>query len=200
MYTLIGSLKSRAVRVLWCLEEIGAEYTLMDAAPGSPEMKAINSSGKVPALKSDDDIINDSAAICTYLTDRHAMLTHPAGSINRAHQDSALFFVLDEMDSILWMAAKHKLFLPENKRASGIEEACAFEFAAATERLSQRIGENEFIFGDSFTVPDIFATHCANWATGMFGWEIPQANVNAYLERNRNRPAYLKAVAMREAA
>ena len=53
--------------------------------------------------------------------------------------------------------------------------------------------------GDTFTVPDLLLGHCAGWAASM-GWTAPQENVSAYFKRVRERPAFLKATAVREAA
>ncbi len=200
MYTLIGSLKTRAVRVLWCLEELGADYDLLDAPPRSPEMLAANPSGKCPALKSGDEVIIDSAAICAYLADKHEALTHKPGSIARARQDSAMHFALDEMDGVCWTAAKHRFVLPEDRRVAGVEASCAFEFSRSMDILSQRLGDQPYLAGDDFTIADIIAVHCANWAQNMFGWDIPQDNLQAYLKRVRARPAYVKAMQIREAA
>ncbi|MFA9474938.1 MAG: glutathione S-transferase N-terminal domain-containing protein, partial [Filomicrobium sp.] len=64
MYKLIGYPKTRAFRVLWMLEEIGAEYEIDPVMPRSEECKAINPSGKVPVLQVGEDNIIDSVAIC----------------------------------------------------------------------------------------------------------------------------------------
>ena len=88
MYKLIGTPKTRAIRVLWMLEELGAEYTLDPVAPRSDEARAYNPSGKVPMLQVGDDVIIDSVAICQYLADVHGKFTAQAGTIERALQDS----------------------------------------------------------------------------------------------------------------
>ena len=200
MYTLIGSLKTRAVRVLWCLEELGVEYELQDAAPRSPEMTAANPSGKAPALKVGDDIIIDSAAICTYLADKHGKLTYKPGTIERARQDSFMHFAIDEMDGVCWTAAKHRFVLPEQHRVDGVEAACAFEFERSMGLLESRLADHAYMAGDDFTIADIFVVHCANWARGMFQWPIPEGPLSKYLERMRARPAYIRAMEIREAS
>ena len=59
MYTVIGDLKSRAFRVVWMLEELGAPYTHRAAAPGSEAARAVNPSGKVPVLMVQDAALSD---------------------------------------------------------------------------------------------------------------------------------------------
>ncbi|MGI9464874.1 MAG: glutathione S-transferase N-terminal domain-containing protein, partial [Aestuariivirgaceae bacterium] len=128
MYKLIGSPKTRALRVLWMLEELGLEYELDPVAPRSDEAHAVNPSGKVPILQVDDDIIIDSVAICQFLADKHGRFTYPAGSIARAQQDSWTQFALDDVDSLLWFSAKNTFVLPEELRSETAQKACKFDF------------------------------------------------------------------------
>ncbi|MCB1398536.1 MAG: glutathione S-transferase, partial [Rhodobacteraceae bacterium] len=99
MYTVIGTVQSRALRVLWMLEELGHSYEHVVAAPRSEGVVAFNPAGKVPVLIVDGTPITDSTAIIQYLADRHGALTHPAGTLERARQDSLTQFLLDEFDA-----------------------------------------------------------------------------------------------------
>lgn len=199
MYTLIGSLKTRAFRVLWCLEELQLEYQHIPAAPRSSEIAKINPSGKVPALKVGDDVIIDSVAICQFLADKHQKLTHKAGTIERAKQDSWTQFAVDDIESTLWTTAKHSFVLPEELRLKDIRKATKYDFDRAMDVLEKRLGDQQFLTGDTFTIPDIVLTHCANWSQNIKGWEIPEGPVSDYLDRVRQRPAFLKALELRNA-
>ena len=199
MYTLIGSLKTRSFRVLWCLEELQVEYQHIGALPHSDEAKQRNPSGKVPALLVDDDVILDSVAICQFLADKHGKLTHKAGTIERGKQDSWTQFALDDVESPLWTHAKHSFFLPKELAVSDIAKSTKYEFDRAMKVLETRLGEQQFVTGDTFTVPDIILTHCANWAQNIPKWDFPKGPVLDYIERNRQRPAYLKAMELRQA-
>ncbi len=79
MYTVIGPVKSRAMRVLWMLEELGEAYNHIDAAPRSDEARTYNPSGKVPALIDGAEVLTDSMAILTYLADKHGKLHRTGG-------------------------------------------------------------------------------------------------------------------------
>ena len=76
MYTVIGNSKSRTLRVLWLLEELGLEYEHVSASPRSPDVVALNPSGKVPVLVTEDTPITDSTAILSFLADRHGAFTY----------------------------------------------------------------------------------------------------------------------------
>ena len=112
MYEVIGTRASRSLRVLWMLEEIGQPYTHLPAGPRSDEALAANPSGKVPSLRVEGDVITDSVAIMTYLGDHHGALTYPAGTILRARQDALTFQIIDDVDALLWTAARHGFILP----------------------------------------------------------------------------------------
>ncbi len=202
MYTVIGSPKTRAFRVMWMLEELGQPYEIDPTAPRSASLGPINPSLKVPILKDGNDHIIDSVAICQYLADKHKHFTHPAGTIARAHQDSFTQFAVDDVEGALWVASKHTFALPEEYRVPDVKRACRFDFDRAMTSLSQRLGSKTFVmgdgFGDGFTVPDLLLGHCGGWAASM-GWTIPDGNVTDYIARVRARPAFERATAARDA-
>ena len=165
MYKVIGSVKTRAFRVIWMLEELGQPYELIPAAPRSDEAKAYNPTGKVPALLVGDELLTDSVAIMQYLADKHGKLTAPAGTIARARQDAMLFWLIDEFDAILWAAAKHSFVWPTDMRVPEIKDSLKAEFSRAAKVLAERL-EGPFLMGDEITVPDLLAVHCLNWSIG----------------------------------
>jgi glutathione S-transferase len=198
MYTVIGTPKARPLRVTWMLRELDQSYELKPVPPRDPSVMAINPSGKIPVLKDGDAHIFDSVAICQYLADKHGRHTFKAGTVERAHQDSFTQFAVDDVEGPLWTDAKHKFAIPPEYRVADVARACRFDFDRAMASLSQRLGSNDYVMGDTFTVPDVILGHLGGWAAGN-GWEVPQANVKAYIERVRSRPAFKAAFAEREA-
>jgi glutathione S-transferase len=195
MYTVFGGLRSRTFRVLWMLEELGLTYTHNPAAPRSDEVRAHNASGKVPVLLVDDTALTDSVAIMTYLADRHDALTFKAGSLDRAQQDGHTQFILDEMDAALWTASRHSFILPEEMRVPEIKDSLKWEYQRSLNFLADRLGKGTFLMGDTVTIPDLLATHCANWAISAKFPEPPAALAN-YFDRMRDRPAYQRVLAL----
>ena len=196
MYKVIGATKSRALRVMWMLEELGEPYEHIACGPRSDEAKQYNPSGKIPALVDGDDVLTDSVAIMQYLADKHGKLTAPAGTPARARQDAMTFWLIDEMDAILWAAAKHSFFFPEEQRVPEIKDSLKSEFARAAKILSDRL-EGPFLMGDSITVPDLLATHCINWSIGA-GFPNVDDKLGAWAKSMRERPAF-KAATSKEA-
>ncbi len=164
MYKVIGTVKSRALRVLWMLNELGVPYEHIAVGPRSPEVTALNPAGKVPVLIEDGTAITDSVAIIQYLADKHGTLTYPAGTLDRARQDSFTNFILDEIEAPLWMAARHTFILPEDRRLPAIKDSLRWEFERSQITLAARMEDAPYLMGARFTVPDILLTHCLIWA------------------------------------
>lgn len=194
MYTVIGTARTRTLRVLWMLEELGLPYEHVAAGPRSAEARAQNGSGKVPVLVIDGVAISDSTAILQFLADRHGRLTHPAGTIDRARQDSLTQFVLDEFDALLWTASRHSFILPEELRLPAIKDTLRWEFARSQTALVQRMGEGPFLMGEAMTVPDLILAHCGLWA-GLAKFPITEPRFAGYLDTMRARPAFQRAMA-----
>lgn len=199
MYTLVGNPKNRSFRVLWTLEELGVPYEIDPARPASAEMRAVNPSGKAPALWVEGEYIYDSVAICQFLADRHKALTHPAGSIARARQDSLLHLVLDDFDSNAWMLAKHSFVYPEEHRAkSAVRGGVEWDVKRALAAFDQRFDGAGWLAGGTFTFADVIAVHTLQWL--LRACKVEQgAKLQNYCQRASERPAYQRADAIREA-
>jgi len=194
-YKVIGGVKSRALRVLWTLEELGAEYEHVPAMPRSDDVTKFSPAGKIPVLIVDHVPITDSVAIMTYLADRHSALTFAPGTIERARQDSLTHFILDEFDSVLWMAARHSFILPEERRVPEIKDSLKWEFERAQKNLIPRMAEDgPFLMGETMTIADILLAHCGGWAiTAKF--PIVEEQFRAFVSMMRDRPAFARAMA-----
>lgn len=192
-YTVHGTVRSRTLRVLWMLEELGQPYTHIPSPPQSPATLALNPAGKIPILQVDGETLTDSVAIIQYLADRHGQFTHPAGTLARAQQDSLTQFCVDEIEGALWTAAKHSFALPEAWRVPQVKDTARAEFTRAMASLERRLGDKPFVTGDGFTVPDLLLGHCGAWA-GLAKFDLPGGAVGAYFARLAARPALAAAM------
>jgi len=191
MYKVYGTVTSRAFRVFWLLEELGEPYEAIAAKPGSDEVKALNTSGKVPVLVDGSNVISDSTAIMTYLADKHGRMTYKAGSVKRAQQDALTHAILDELDAVIWTATRHSFILPEDQRVSALVPSLKQEFGRNVERLSQRF-VGPYLQGEGMTLADIILVHCLNWAHSM---QFPTGDetLKAYTKIMRARDAFKRA-------
>lgn len=191
--TLIGHPQSRAMRVMWMLEELELDYELLAAKPHGDDILKVNPSGKVPALVVDGVVLTDSVAICQFLADRAGKLTAPAGTIARAVQDGHTQFACDEVDGSLWTASKHRFVLPEALRVPQVKETARVEFSSAMKRLETRLGDGPYLAGEAFTVPDLIVAHCLSWAKSA-KFETGSAVIDAYGKRCRARAGFRRAL------
>lgn len=194
MYTVIGTTKSRALRVLWMLEELGAAYDHVPAAPRSEEALRHSPSGKIPALVVGEQAITDSVAIMAFLADRHGALTFPAGTLERARQDGFTNLINDELDAVLWTAARHSFILPQEMRLPQIKDSLRWEFGQSVARLGEVLGAGPFLMGETVTVPDLLLAHCIRWA-GSANFPVEDARILAHRDRMMARPAFARAAA-----
>jgi glutathione S-transferase len=193
MYQVIGGVKSRAFRVIWMLEELEEPFSVEDVKPHSDLARSANATGKIPALKVDSTCLTDSSAIMTYLADRHQALTYPAGTLERAHQDAMLHRILDELDAVLWTAARHSFVLPEDERVPDVKDSLKQEFLRNTDHLAEAL-QGPFVMGEKKTIADIVLTHCLNWAH-VARFPGPDQRLSAYAKTMRSRPAFQRALA-----
>ncbi len=194
MYQAIGNVKSRAFRMFWMLEELGVEYEHINEGPRSKRVKELNPSGKVPVLIEDGTVLTDSCAIMTYLADKHGALAYPAGTLERARQDALMHQINDEIDAVLWVAARHSFILPEDKRVPAVKHSLRWEFEQNCERMADAL-KGDFLMGDQMTVPDILLAHCLNWASNA-KFNIPRKELLDYRKRMISRPAFQRALGL----
>ena len=157
-------------------------------------MRQYTTTGKVPLLLVDDEVLTDSSAIVQYLADRHDGLTYAAGTILRARQDALMHRVLDEVDACLWTAARHSYVLPQAQRVPAIQDSLRWELARNLAGISAQLGDGPYLMGQRFTVADIILGHCLNWAVFQ-DIPLPDQRLQDYYARVQARPALLRALA-----
>ena len=200
MYKIIGFPRTRTMRVMWLLEELGEAYEIEPALPQSETARAFNPSGKVPALLDGDAVLTESVAICTYLADKHGKFTFPAGTLDRARQDSVTQFTVDVLEGALWTTSKNSYILPEELRVPAIIDNCRMEFSRGLDLLAAKIGDGPYAMGESFTIADIILGHCSGWAVSV-KFDMPKDGpLHDYFKRLRDRPAFQAVIEKVKAA
>lgn len=196
---VFGHPMSRSARVVWALEEAGAEYEfqkvdLMKGEARKPGYLEINPLGKVPTLVDGDLVLTESAAICTYIGERFptAKLIPPAGTPDRARHLSLCFFVIGELEQPLWTMAKHRFALPEKLRVPAVVDTARREFERPTAALAVWLDGREYLVGDGFTIADVLVGHTLSWARNA---NVPLGHdvLEDYADRMLARPALARA-------
>ncbi|MGY8819990.1 MAG: glutathione S-transferase family protein [Pseudomonadales bacterium] len=76
MIKLYGTPPTRALRVMWLLNELGLDYemlpvSILQGENRQPDFLALNPAAKVPVLVDGSLVLTESAAIQLYLAEKH---------------------------------------------------------------------------------------------------------------------------------
>lgn len=177
MIKLYGAPPTRALRVIWLLNELGLEYELhsvdlMQGEATRPPFRELNPAAKVPVLVDGDIVLTESAAIQLYLADKHSQAgLIPETVEGRGQMYRWIFFLVTEIEQPLWRIARHTFIYPEDKRLPEDVEIARRECLQMVAVLERHMKEREFMVGDRLSVVDFNAAYTLDWANhaGMLG-------------------------------
>ncbi len=182
---------SRAVTSDWMLKELDAphEQIVVDMPAGeqnSPEYRAINPMGKVPALVDGDAVVTESAAICAYLADKFIDqgFAPPAGSTERGRYYRYLFFPGVTLEPLLSVTS----LVIEDIKPHTMGWGDMPRVMATVESMTPEAPER-WALGEEFTTADVVFGGALAFFSG-FNMMKASPRVAAYVERIKARPAY----------
>lgn len=159
---------TRSQRARWTLLELDVPFESIAGSDlfGSDTLRAVHPQAKLPALKDDGRPLYESAAISTWLADRHPDkgLVASSGTWERALHDQWVAFTLAELEAHLWSSARNRFIYPEDNRISAIFEQNDMEVRKSLAVFDDHLAENSFLVGNRFSVTDIIASFATNWA------------------------------------
>lgn len=190
--------RSRSTRVLWLLEELGADFELTVIAPedkSAPEYRAMHPLGRSPVLEDEEGALFESAALVLHVADLHpeAGLIAPVGSHARALQYQWCFFAMTELEGPLLDVAR-QLWKDGDPDPALVEDGRS-RFARAVAALEPRLDGAEFLVGNAFSVADVVVGSVLMFARTAKVAELP-AGLVPYVDRLEARPARGRAVAV----
>lgn len=181
---------TRSDRVLWALQELGVDYESRNDRSlfGSDELKAVHPQGKLPAIMDDGRPLFESAAICTWLADKHADkgLSFASGTWERALHDQWTAFVLSELEAHLWIHARNAIIYEKEDRLEAVFVQADKEAVASLAVLDTHLSANDYMVAGHFSVTDIITGFATNWAQST-GLTSNAPHVEAYNARLRER-------------
>jgi len=193
MLTLFHAPQSRSSRMLWLLEELGADYAVryveIPRLDGSGRTDPANPhpDHKVPALLHDDVLVTESAAIALYLTDLQpqAGIGPLAGDPRRGPYLSWLAYyagVIEPVVTIEFAKLGGNAMLAPTFR--GLPEM--------HQRVLGAVERSPYLLGAAFSAADLLLGSLAQWARAM----LPAGElIDGYLARLNARPALARAQA-----
>jgi glutathione S-transferase len=181
--------------------ELGLPYETREIITRSESMHdegfvALTQRGKVPFLEDGDVAIGESAAMVQHLADRYrdrVVLAPERGSTPRARFDELCFFIMVELDALLYVLRRHE-GLPDIYGHS--PEACeaARGYFQRQARDIERCLEDgrPHLLGDGFSGADILLVSCLDWA--QFAKVPVSEGLRSYRDRVAERPAFATAM------
>src|ERR1043165_3005002 len=128
MLRLYGAARSRAVRTLWMLCELGLNYDHKDYLPRAPETRtpeflAMNPNARVPVIDDDGFVLSESMAINFYLAKKHHSALYPSDPKLEALAMQWSLWETDRLDRQIVNYVRHTKDLPEKERKPDVAEA-----------------------------------------------------------------------------
>ena len=188
---------SRGRIARWMLEEIGAPYRteVIEYGPAmkSPQYRAVNPMGKVPALRHGDVVVTECAAICAYLADAFPDAGLAPAPADRAAYYRWLFFAAGPIEAAV---TNRSLGFELDDRAQA--RAGYGSFAAVMDTLSQAVQAGSFIAGERFSAADVYVGSHIGWGL-QFDTIEKRPEFVAYWSHIADRPAHRRATELDDA-
>jgi glutathione S-transferase len=195
MLTLFHAPQSRSSRMIWLLEELGADYEIryvdiprMDGS-GGPDPANPHPDKKVPALCHDHVLVTESAAICLYLTDLHpeAGVGPVVGNASRGAYLSWLAYYAGVVEPVVAI----------EYAGLGASDALTRTFRGLKEmndRVRDALERSPYLLGAAFSAADLLIGSLGQFAHTR-GMLPPGDPVDTYLATLNARPALARALA-----
>lgn len=189
MLTLFHAPRSRSSRIVWLLEELGADYDIRyvsirynDGSGDGPDPANRHPDKKVPALVHDGVLVTESSAVALYLAD-----LLPAAGLAPSDAERGPY--------LTWMTwADNELGAAVFARAlgRGDDPRSRANYDAAMQRLTEALAHGPYLMGARFTAADVLIGPMLRFARS----HLPEdAAIDAYLARLADRPAFARAQA-----
>ncbi len=188
---------SRSQRILWLLEELGADYEIVpyqrdpetNLAP--PELKQAHPLGKSPLIVDDGRRVAESGAIIQYLCERHGggdWLPDPRSEEHVRHLEWMQFGESSFFVPVMLKLMTARLGEAAAPIASRIEE----QFDAHVQFAEDNISDDLHFVGDGWTAADVMMSFPAEIAV-LQGHAAKAPKLARFVEAVHARPAWQRA-------
>ncbi|QYY80455.1 glutathione S-transferase family protein [Pseudomonas germanica] len=202
MLKIWGRKNSSNVRKpLWAAEELGLAYEAIDAGGtfgvvDTPEYRAMNPNGRVPVIEDDGFVLWESNAIVRYLLAKHAPDSnwYSADPRVRAIADKWMDWTTSSFAGPFRTVFWGVLRTPANKQDWAAINAAIKECNELLSMADHALASQPYLSGQDIGMGDI------PLGSFIYAWfempieRAPQAHLQAWYERLKQRPPYQKAV------
>jgi len=194
MLQLYGNARSRAMRCLWMLEEVGEPYELIARSTRADDLQSaeylrLNPNARIPTLVDGDVVLWESMAINLYLAQEYEGPLHCGAKVlGLAAQWS--FWAMLETESLLLDLLTHRAVLPEFARDASYAERDELLLRKPLTVLDAALRERSHLAGDVFTVADLNVASILAWGKmARLDFSVHPA-LAKWLDTCLARPAY----------
>ncbi len=190
--------ESRSQRILWLLEEIGADYEIKfytrDATTrlAPPELKAVHPLGKSPVISDEHGTIIESGAIIDHIIRKHGRgaLQPAAESADYENYNQWLHYA--EGSAMLPLMLKlYCGMLGEG--AAALQPRIDSEIANHLGYVESALTGTDWLVGNTLSGADIQMSFIGEIA-GRYGQYAAHPNIAAWVKRFQSRDAYKRAL------
>ena len=192
----------RPLFTLWLMEELGVDYDLkiyerneMGRAPA--DLKDIHPLGKSPVIVDDGHVIAESAAIALHLVEQYDpenRFTPPGIEEKAARATFNQWFHYSEASGFAPLLVTLLLSREQDPKPPLISMFAQAEVTLQLDYINQSLGDNPYILGKRFSLPDFGLTYIISMADRLGKLEGYE-NLKAYMARTTARPAFQRAYA-----
>ena len=162
-YALYYARESAAMGIRVILEEIGAQYELIQTTidmdkPRPPEQLALNPNGWVPVLIWDAHAMYECAAITIFLCDRYpeAGLAPAAGEPERGLFLQTLVYFSSSLQNAFQLDYYPERFADTPADEPSAQRRGRRRLRETWQVIDDQIGDSEWMLGDKFSAADIY--------------------------------------------
>lgn len=193
---------TRAIRTVWLLNELGIEHEIVqfklgDKAMRDPEYLKVNPNGRVPTLVDGDTVVTESTAIAQYLVARYGngKLVPPVESPEFPVYLQWLHYAEGMMMPPVNTIVVETILLPPERRNEDNANRARKLLARTIGPVDQHLAGREYLARE-FSAADTITGHACIVAERLLGDISEHANLKAYIERLKARPALQSVLAL----
>ena len=198
------SLAPNPMKVALFLEEAELPYEPIpiDTRKGhqhTPEFRAVNPNGKVPAIVDGNVTVFDSNAILLYLGEKTGKFMPPATPAARGPLLSWMMFIASGLGPFCGQAVHFERYAPE--KVPYAQKRYLFEARRHLNIVDERLASQPYMLGDAYTVVDMALWGWARLAPFVLNDDGAWAalpNVKRIVDEITARPAAQRALAIKE--
>jgi glutathione S-transferase len=189
--------RTRSVRVLWMLEEMGVAYEAVKISfpPTDPDFLAANPTATLPLFLDGDVRLTESIAILQYLAGRHGPTSLAVGPQEPGFPDYLQFLEVGEA-TLATPLVRTRFMAPADQKANWTVENSKSVFVNRVQLVAEQLMTHEYMAADRFTAADISVGYALGFGEGLGLADGYAPSVADYWRRLQDRPAYQRAKAV----